>query len=200
MKSAAGGAVSLATDDTLAPEAYVLEITPSSVAIRGGTAQGVFYGLQSLRQLVVNGYGVLPVVTVKDRPFFEHRGGMLDSGRYFWTPDQVKEFIDILALHKMNRFHWHLTEDQGWRIEIKKYPELTRIGSVRRETLVGHYAQFDRIRRNTLRGILHAERDSRYREIRRRPLCHGDPRDRTAGTRRGGAGFLSMAGLPGRGL
>ena len=100
MKSAAGGAVSLATDDTLAPEAYVLEITPSSVAIRGGTAQGVFYGLQSLRQLVVNGYGVLPVVTVKDRPFFEHRGGMLDSGRYFWTPDQVKEFIDILALHK----------------------------------------------------------------------------------------------------
>lgn len=65
---------------------------------------------------------------------------MLDSGRYFWTPDQVKEFIDILALHKMNRFHWHLTEDQGWRIEIKKYPELTRVGSVRRETIVGHYA------------------------------------------------------------
>ena len=140
MKSAAGGAVNLTTDDTLAAEAYVLEITTSGVAIRGGTAQGVFYGLQSLRQLVVNGYGVLPVVTVKDRPFFEHRGGMLDSGRYFWTPDQVKEFIDILALHKMNRFHWHLTEDQGWRIEIKKYPELTRVGSVRRETIVGHYA------------------------------------------------------------
>ena len=140
MKSAAEGAVSLATDGALAAEEYVLEITPSGVAIRGGTAQGVFYGLQSLRQLVVNGYGVLPVVTVKDRPFFGHRGGMLDSGRYFWTPDQVKEFIDIPALHKMNRFHWHLTEDQGWRIEIKKYPELTRIGSVRRETLVGHYA------------------------------------------------------------
>ena len=140
MKSAAGGAVNLTTDDTLAAEAYVLEITPSGVTVRGGTAQGVFYGLQSLRQLVVNGCGVLPAVTVKDRPFFGHRGGMLDSGRYFWTPDQVKEFIDILALHKMNRFHWHLTEDQGWRIEIKKYPELTRVGSVRRETIVGHYA------------------------------------------------------------
>lgn len=140
MKSAAEGAVSLTTDNTLAAEAYVLEITPSGVTVRGGTAQGVFYGLQSLRQLVVNGCGVLPVVTVKDRPFFEHRGGMLDSGRYYWTPEQVKEFIDILALHKMNRFHWHLTEDQGWRIEIKKYPELTRIGSVRKETLVGHYA------------------------------------------------------------
>ena len=134
MKSAAGGTVNLTTDDTLAAEAYVLEITPSGVTVRGGTAQGVFYGLQSLRQLVVNGCGVLPAVTVKDRPFFGHRGGMLDSGRYFWTPDQVKEFIDILALHKMNRFHWHLTEDQGWRIEIKKYPLLTEVGAWRRET------------------------------------------------------------------
>ncbi|MBS5524427.1 MAG: glycoside hydrolase family 20 zincin-like fold domain-containing protein, partial [Alistipes sp.] len=74
MKSAAGGAVNLTTDDTLAAEAYVLEITPSGVTVRGGTAQGVFYGLQSLRQLVVNGCGVLPAVTVKDRPFFGHRG------------------------------------------------------------------------------------------------------------------------------
>ena len=95
MKSAAEGAVSLTTDNTLDAEAYVLEITPSGVTVRGGTAQGVFYGLQSLRQLVVNGYGVLPVVTVKDRPFFEHRGGMLDSGRYYWTPEQVKEVISI---------------------------------------------------------------------------------------------------------
>ena len=139
MKSAAGGAVNLTTDDTLAAEAYVLEITPSGVTVRGGTAQGVFYGLQSLRQLVVNGCGVLPAVTVKDRPFFGHRGGMLDSGRYFWTPDQVKEFIDILALHKMNRFHWHLTEDQGWRIEIKKYPKLMSVASQRKETVVGRW-------------------------------------------------------------
>ncbi|MDE5621620.1 MAG: beta-N-acetylhexosaminidase [Alistipes sp.] len=138
MKCADRGAVALSTDDTLAAEEYRLEITPSGVAVCGGTAQGVFYGLQSLRQLVVNGGGVLPVATVCDKPFFEHRGGMLDSGRHFWTTEQVKEFIDILALHKMNRFHWHLTEDQGWRIEIRKYPELTRTGSVRRETLVGH--------------------------------------------------------------
>ena len=72
---------------------------------------------------------------------------MLDSGRHFWTVDEVKEFIDILAMHKMNRFHWHLTEDQGWRIEIKRYPELTRVGSVRKETLVGHLttsSEYDR--------------------------------------------------------
>ena len=64
---------------------------------------------------------------------------MLDPCRHFWTVDEVKEYIDILAMHKLNKFHWHLTDDQGWRIEIKKYPELTRVGSVRKETLVGHH-------------------------------------------------------------
>ena len=133
MKTAAEG------DVRLEAEAYTLAVTPSGVEVCGGTPQGVFHGLQSLRQLVIDGEGVVPAVTVSDKPYFAHRGGMLDPCRHFWTVDEVKEYIDILAMHKLNKFHWHLTDDQGWRIEIKKYPELTRVGSVRGETLIGHH-------------------------------------------------------------
>ena len=139
MKTAAEGDVRLAVDGSLEAEAYTLAVTPSGVEVRGGTPQGVFHGLQSLRQLVIDGEGVVPAVTVSDKPYFAHRGGMLDPCRHFWTVDEVKEYIDILAIHKLNKFHWHLTDDQGWRIEIKKYPELTRVGSVRGETLIGHH-------------------------------------------------------------
>lgn len=139
MKTAAEGDVRLAVDGSLEAEAYTLAVTPSGVEVRGGTPQGVFHGLQSLRQLVIDGEGVVPAVTVSDKPYFAHRGGMLDPCRHFWTVDEVKEYIDILAMHKLNKFHWHLTDDQGWRIEIKKYPELTRVGSVRGETLIGHH-------------------------------------------------------------
>ncbi len=75
---------------------------------------------------------------VSDKPHFGYRGGMLDVGRHMFSVEEVKKFIDILALHKMNRFHWHLTEDQGWRIEIKKYPNLVNVGSMRKETAIGH--------------------------------------------------------------
>ena len=139
MKTAAEGDVRLAVDGSLEAEAYTLAVTPSGVEVRGGTPQGVFHGLQSLRQLVIDGEGVVPAVTVSDKPYFAHRGGMLDPCRHFWTVDEVKEYIDILAIHKLNKFHWHLTDDQGWRIEIKKYPLLTQIGSRRAETLVGRY-------------------------------------------------------------
>ena len=139
MKTAAEGDVRLAVDGSLEAEAYTLAVTPSGVEVCGGTPQGVFHGLQSLRQLVIDGEGVVPAVTVSDKPYFAHRGGMLDPCRHFWTVDEVKEYIDILAIHKLNKFHWHLTDDQGWRIEIKKYPELTRVGSVRGETLIGHH-------------------------------------------------------------
>ena len=139
MKTAAEGDVRLAVDGSLEAEAYTLAVTPSGVEVCGGTPQGVFHGLQSLRQLVIDGEGVVPAVTVSDKPYFAHRGGMLDPCRHFWTVDEVKEYIDILAMHKLNKFHWHLTDDQGWRIEIKKYPELTRVGSVRGETLIGHH-------------------------------------------------------------
>ena len=138
----AKGAVALSIDKSLGKEEYSLQIAKSGVVVKGGSEQGVFYGLQSLRQVVFNAKGkggkaTLPCMAVKDKPHFAYRGGMLDVCRYFFSVDEVKKFIDILAMHKMNRFHWHLTEDQGWRIEIKKYPNLTKVGSMRKETIVG---------------------------------------------------------------
>ena len=129
----------------LAAEEYTLAVTPRTVEILGGSPQAVFYALQTLRQLVATD-GTVPAVVVRDKPCFAHRGGMLDSGRHFWTVDEVKRFIDILAMHKLNVFHWHLSEDQGWRIEIKRYPLLTEIGSVRRETVIGRYDKTDESR------------------------------------------------------
>lgn len=123
----------------LQPEEYTLNIRPDGVDITGGSPAGVFYAFQTLRQLlpvaVAQGEkaGVieLPVAEIVDKPHFAHRGGMLDVCRHFFTADEVKTFIDILAMHKLNRFHWHLTDDQGWRIEIKQYPELTAVGAFR---------------------------------------------------------------------
>lgn len=134
----------LGIDPALRAEAYSLDIGQGRVAVTGGSPSGLFYGLQSLRQLISQ-YGMrLPAVHVEDEPCFAYRGAMLDCCRHFFTVDEIKTFIDILALHKLNRFHWHLTDDQGWRIEIRRYPELTRVGSVRRETLIGHYKTSDR--------------------------------------------------------
>jgi len=81
----------------------------------------------------------IPNVNIQDEPRFSYRGLMLDVGRYFYSVESVKRFIDLMAVYKMNTFHWHLTEDQGWRIEIKKYPLLTSISSVRKESMLGHY-------------------------------------------------------------
>ena len=127
----------LGIDPALRAEAYSLDIGQGCVAVTGGSPSGLFYGLQSLRQLISQ-YGMrLPAVHVEDEPCFAYRGAMLDCCRHFFTVDEIKTFIDILALHKLNRFHWHLTDDQGWRIEIKKYPKLTEVGSVRSRTLIG---------------------------------------------------------------
>ena len=135
------GAIALSIDKNLAPEGYTLDITKGGVVIKGGSEQGVFYGLQSLRQVVFHSKGGKKVkvecMKVEDKPHFAYRGGMLDVCRHIFSVEEVKKYIDILAMHKMNRFHWHLTEDQGWRIEIKKYPNLTKVGSMRKETLVG---------------------------------------------------------------
>ena len=139
VKSSADGAkIALAVDPALGEEEYVLQVTPAGADVRGGSPKGVLYGLQSLRQLVIAGDGTVPAVTVKDKPYFGYRGAMLDVVRHFMPVEDVKAFIDIIAMHKLNRFHFHLTDDQGWRIEIKKYPELTRAGAVRKETLVGN--------------------------------------------------------------
>ena len=137
------GGIVLSLDNSLAKEEYTLRISSKGIAIVGGTPQAVFYGLQSLRQLISAGEvtkkGVkLEGVAIKDKPLLGHRGAMLDVCRYFFTVAEVKRFIDIMAIHKLNRFHWHLTEDQGWRIEIKKYPNLVKIGSWRKQTILGH--------------------------------------------------------------
>lgn len=132
------GEIRLTVDPQLAEEAYRLDITASGIDIRGGSSAGVFYGLQSFRQLLAQYGTVLPALQIEDAPSFGYRGAMLDCGRHFFTVDEIKTFIDLLALHKINRFHWHLTEDQGWRIEIRRYPELTKIGSQRSETVLGN--------------------------------------------------------------
>ncbi|MBL7827324.1 MAG: family 20 glycosylhydrolase [Saprospiraceae bacterium] len=133
------------------PEAYELEVRTGHVIIRSSSAAGAFYGVQTLLQLFPaeigspravnkpNGW-VAPACTVRDQPRFSYRGMHLDVGRHFFPVSFVKKFIDLLAVHKLNVFHWHLTEDQGWRIEIKKYPKLQTIAACRNETLSGHYS------------------------------------------------------------
>ena len=122
-------------------EGYTLDVTPQNVTIKAKSAQGLFYGMQSLMQLlpaeiqsqmVVKGMTwTAPCVTIKDEPRFLYRGTMLDPCRHFIPVENLKKYLNILSMFKINRFHWHLTDDQGWRIEIKKYPKLTEIGSNR---------------------------------------------------------------------
>ncbi len=139
--------VLLLIDEALESEGYELKIAdaPNKVVISGGSTAGVWWGLQTLAQILVQSRSEegfdLPCLNISDKPAFAYRGGMLDCCRHFFTVDEVKRFIDILALHKLNTFHWHLTEDQGWRIEIDKYPLLTEVGSMRKETLKGRYRE-----------------------------------------------------------
>lgn len=122
-------------------EGYIMNITSDVVRIGGKTEQGVFYGIQTLRKSIpaeAETTGVLlPAGYIKDEPRFSYRGMHLDVCRHFFPIEFVKKYIDLLALHNMNVFHWHLTDDQGWRIEIKKYPKLTEVGSVRKRTVIG---------------------------------------------------------------
>lgn len=123
-------------------EAYKLIVNDKRVCISGASEAGVFYGIQTLRKSlpVVQDINVnLSAVEIYDKPRFAYRGAMLDVARHFYTVDEVKTFIDMLALHNINRFHWHLTDDQGWRIEIKKYPKLMSVASERKETVVGRW-------------------------------------------------------------
>lgn len=120
-------------------EAYELVVNENTITITGASEAAVFYGTQTLRKSVpANTKAVaFQPVTIKDEPRFAYRGMMLDVARHFQSADFVKKYIDILALHNINRFHWHLTDDQGWRIEIKAYPKLTVIGSQRKQTVIG---------------------------------------------------------------
>lgn len=122
------------------PEAYQLSVTEKGVRISAATEAGVFYGIQSLRKSLPVAPGevvALPAVQIEDYPRFAYRGAHFDISRHFFTVEEVKTYIDMMVLHNMNYFHWHLTDDQGWRLEIKKYPELTEIASQRKETVIG---------------------------------------------------------------
>ena len=136
---------------TQTPESYNLKIDPQGIDIIGSDYAGIFYGLQTLVQILettkINNSTAVTSVLIEDRPRFRWRGMLLDVGRHMFPADFIKRYIDIIAAHKMNVFHWHLTEDQGWRVPIKKYPKLKYIAAWRKETLVGHYRdkphQFD---------------------------------------------------------
>ncbi len=132
------------SNSNLGNEGYLLKVSEKSIVIIASKANGLFYGMQTLKQMLPveaqNGNLEIPVTDIKDQPRFTWRGNMLDVGRHFFPVSFIKKYIDILAMYKINTFHWHLTEDQGWRIEIKKYPLLTEISHWRDETTLGHYS------------------------------------------------------------
>ncbi|TPE43715.1 glycoside hydrolase family 20 protein [Pontibacter mangrovi] len=129
--------------DTLGKEGYTLEVTPERIILAANQPNGLFLGLQTIKQLLppqpIKAPVAIPAVSIADKPRYEWRGMHLDVTRHFMPVEFVKEYIDYLAMHKMNTFHWHLTDDQGWRIEIKKHPKLTQVGAWRDSTLIGHY-------------------------------------------------------------
>ncbi len=138
-------------DESLAKEAYNLKITKGNVEIKAASDQGFFYAYQTLLQLfdskiysssAENSLKLdLPICEISDSPRFAYRGLMLDVGRHYLPVSFIKKYLDLMAMYKFNTFQWHLTEDQGWRIEIKKYPKLTEIGSTRKETPLGHNSE-----------------------------------------------------------
>ena len=139
-------AIVLGLDPSIANKAgYVLTTTPEGINLNGQTENGVFYGIQTLRKSIPaeakEATILIPAGEIKDEPRFSYRGMHLDVGRHFFPKEFMKKYIDLLALHNMNTFHWHLTDDQGWRIEIKKYPKLTEIGSQRSRTVIGRNTQ-----------------------------------------------------------
>ncbi|RIV19305.1 beta-N-acetylhexosaminidase [Fibrisoma montanum] len=158
------------TDKALGDEAYRLDITDKVITIEARQPKGFFYAVQTLYQLLppsVLGRGgqsmgqsagtmqapaptpnapgplLIPACRIEDQPRYVYRGMHLDVCRHFFPVSFIKKYLDLMALHKFNTFHWHLTDDQGWRIEIKKYPKLTQVGAQRRETIVGHYDEYD---------------------------------------------------------
>ena len=157
IKLVSGNDISFVKDETISnPEGYKLNVDSNRIEIKANTDVGAFYAVQSLRQLFPVEFerrkykkdqASIPVVTIEDEPQFAYRGMHLDVARHFFSVEFIKKYIDALAMLKLNTFHWHLTDDQGWRIEIKKHPKLQEIAAFRNETLIGHYnsdpQQFD---------------------------------------------------------
>lgn len=139
-----------ANDSALGNEGYKINISPEYIQVLANKEAGFFYAIQSLLQLlpaeiysnttVYKDSWSIPAANITDTPQFEHRGLHLDVGRHLYPVPFIKKYIDLMSMQKMNRFHWHLTEDQGWRIEIKKHPKLTEIGSMRKETIINRYS------------------------------------------------------------
>ena len=126
-------------NDNLADEAYILEIKGDKIEIKAKKDKGWMYGLITLSQIIRQSGFPLIQMTINDEPKFAYRGMHLDVARHFFSLADVKKYLDYLASYKFNYFHWHLTDDQGWRIEIKKYPKLQEVAAYRDETLIGHY-------------------------------------------------------------
>ena len=141
-KEKANGNIVLSIDPAVQnPEGYILQVNSDGISLKASTEAGIFYGIQTLRKSIPakaeNSAIEMAPVTIEDAPRFSYRGVHFDVGRHYFSVDFVKKFIDYLALHNQNRLHWHLTEDQGWRLEIKKYPQLTEVGSKRKHTVIG---------------------------------------------------------------
>ena len=145
-KSSKDGMIHFGVNPNLGAEEYFLQVKTDGVNVEASAFGGFFYAIQTLKQMLpaevyggkkANAAWLLPCVTVLDAPRFDYRGIHLDPCRHFWTIEETKRYIDIAAAYKLNRLHWHLTEDQGWRMEIKKYPKLTEVGAWRSGTCIG---------------------------------------------------------------
>jgi len=132
--------ISITIDKKINDADYEIHVDKDFISVKAKNEEGLFHGIQTLLQLIQNSDNrKVPALKISDEPKFAWRGMHLDVSRHFFTVDEVKQYIDYLAMYKLNTFHWHLTDDQGWRIEIKKYPKLTQIGSRRKESMIGAY-------------------------------------------------------------
>ena len=140
-----GGRINFTVNPNLAAEQYAIEVKPDLVEVEASALNGFVYAIETIKQMLPAAiYGnvrakadwCLPCVSILDQPRFDYRGMHLDPCRHFWTIEETKRYLDVMAAYKMNRFHWHLTEDQGWRMEIKKYPRLTEVGAWRNGTCI----------------------------------------------------------------
>ena len=123
--------------DIANPEGWRITVDKKGITVEGSTEAGIFYAHQALRQVMASKPDTLPFAVIESSPRFAYRGMHLDICRHFFPKEVVKRYIDMLAMHGMNTFHWHLTDDQGWRIEIKKWPKLTEVGAWRQRTVIG---------------------------------------------------------------
>lgn len=147
-------------DPSLEKEEYEIVMGERCIGVKASDTRGAWWAMQTLTQLFVSHLAMapsadkpaaqasvvsIPAEVIKDKPYFAYRGAHLDCSRHFWTVDEIKKFIDAMCVHKLCVFHWHLTDDQGWRMEVKKYPLLTTIGAMRKETIVGHGSKTPRV-------------------------------------------------------